>query len=81
MNSKPYHPRDRGRTDKIYPGQGLFDSSFQISEDFQVRAELDLFVIPPEDRYQQMKLTSEVVGFRALRMLTASLNEHLVRML
>lgn len=39
---------------KIYPGQGLFDSSFQISEGFQLRAELDLFVIPPEDGYKQM---------------------------
>ena len=49
---------ERGWMKKIYPGEGLFDSSFQISEGFQVKVELDLFVIRPEGRYQQMKLTS-----------------------
>ena len=41
--------RDRGWTDKSYPAEGGFDCSFQISEGFQVKVELDLFfMIPPE---------------------------------
>ena len=37
------------RADKTHPRGGWFDSSFQISEGFQVKVKLDLFfTIPPE---------------------------------